>query len=353
MNHDKTENEIIAVFSEYDRLIEEINELRAEIVRLTALRDDLVLHICPKLRAQYEEEIGCIEREIFAAKMYLREKQMILENLRAQLNRQEIVSYEKAAKKAGEEREQFEEELKRKTKEAEENKEKWHKTAWSSFTGGDEEDKSDHQDGSGDAQSRTEKTTEQDPDKDKKSDSNDRSDSSEYGDSKDRNSGAEEEEEAPRKRRSIKEEIKNLYRKIVKRLHPDTHENVTEREKDLFNEAQKAYHDGDYDALKRIWEELQGMEDPKEHFSDTPEDLKKLRELRRKLRTVVSDLQSEIASIRGSFPYTMKELLENEDLLREYKEKMQKLLRELREADEKLAELIRTVQEKIARGEYE
>ena len=139
-NHDKSENEIIAVFSEYDRLIEEINELRAEIVRLTALRDDLVLHICPKLRAQYEEEIWCIEREIFAAKMYLREKQMILENLRAQLNRQEIVSYEKAAKKAGEEREQFEEELKRKTKEAEENKEKWHKTAWSSFTGGDEED---------------------------------------------------------------------------------------------------------------------------------------------------------------------------------------------------------------------
>ena len=60
----KNINRIIPIKSEYDSLIEEIQSLRMEIVRLTALRDDLLLRICPALRAAYEEKIGSIERKI-------------------------------------------------------------------------------------------------------------------------------------------------------------------------------------------------------------------------------------------------------------------------------------------------
>ena len=78
-------------------------------IELIAYPDSCVL--CS--RAEYEEKIGSIEREILAAQMYLREKQRILEELRAQLNRQEIMSYERAKEKAEKERQEFEEDLHR------------------------------------------------------------------------------------------------------------------------------------------------------------------------------------------------------------------------------------------------
>ena len=127
--------ELVAVRSEYERLIEEVNRLRAEIARLTALRDDLISRICPALRAEYEQKIGSLEREILAAKMYLREKQRILELLRAQLNRQETASYQKAEDQAREETRGYEEDLNRKAGEAEEARDRWEKTGWSDYQG--------------------------------------------------------------------------------------------------------------------------------------------------------------------------------------------------------------------------
>ena len=42
---------IILSKSEYDRLLEEIHQIQARIIELTALRDDLLYHICPALKA--------------------------------------------------------------------------------------------------------------------------------------------------------------------------------------------------------------------------------------------------------------------------------------------------------------
>ena len=73
-----TESNIVLSQSEYEQLLEEIRELQARITELTALRDDLVYHVCPALSAEYEEKIVSLERELIAANMYLREKQRIL-----------------------------------------------------------------------------------------------------------------------------------------------------------------------------------------------------------------------------------------------------------------------------------
>ena len=43
--------QIIPGESEYEKLLKEIRELQARIVELTAIRDDLLYHICPSLRA--------------------------------------------------------------------------------------------------------------------------------------------------------------------------------------------------------------------------------------------------------------------------------------------------------------
>ena len=78
-----TESNIVLSQSEYEQLLEEIRELQARIAELTALRDDLVYHVCPALSAEYEEKIVSLERELIAANMYLREKQRIIEILQA------------------------------------------------------------------------------------------------------------------------------------------------------------------------------------------------------------------------------------------------------------------------------
>ena len=67
--------------SEYEHLLEEIHKLQARIAELTALRDDLVYHVCPSLRAVYDEKIVSLEREMMAASMYLRELQRTIEIL--------------------------------------------------------------------------------------------------------------------------------------------------------------------------------------------------------------------------------------------------------------------------------
>ena len=58
-----TESNIVLSQSEYEQLLEEIRELQARITELTALRDDLVYHVCPALSAEYEEKIVSLEQE--------------------------------------------------------------------------------------------------------------------------------------------------------------------------------------------------------------------------------------------------------------------------------------------------
>ena len=75
------------------------------------------------------------------------------------------------------------------------------------------------------------------------------------------------------------QELKRLYRYIMKKLHPDANPDATEAEMDLLRKAQKAYSEGDLDTLRDIADQLDDTEIT-EKYNDTPEDLIKLRELR-------------------------------------------------------------------------
>ena len=153
--------------------------------------------------------------------------------------------------------------------------------------------------------------------------------------------------EGAKKPKNPIEALKRLYRKIVKRLHPDVNQNLTEREKELFNEATAAYQAGDLEKMQAIWEELESGTDPEERFEDTPEDLNKLREMLAKLKVRVRELSSEISHIRSEYPYTMKEFLEDEEVVEAKRSELQKQLQEIRDADAKLAEFIELVKKKV------
>jgi len=375
--------DIILSQSEYEALLEEIHRLQARISELTALRDDLIYHVCPALQAEYEEKIASLERELLAAEMYLRENQRILEILQAQMNQQKKPSYEEAKKKAREEFLKYEEELKRKAKEAEDFKRHWEKESrWSEHDRKEKEEKQkrqqdtaqDRADYSKNKNSRTEEestgpdgSSEEDSSEGKQDQnrSDDRKkrrarsgdctdrigmDEDEYYDEDDPEQGSDgsgEEGDSSDDTDSPVKRLKRLYRKIVKRLHPDVHPDSTPREKELFNMAQEAMKNGDLEKMERIYDELSGMDAPEEKFEDTPEGIVSLKELIRKLRERLSRLQMEITQIRSRFPYTMKAFLEDEQAVEEKRHELQEKLRNLREANEKLVDYIQKIKQQM------
>ena len=107
---------LVKLQSEYESLQKDIMFLRDRVAKLTALRDDLIYHICPSLQSEYEEKIACLERELLAVQLYLREKQRIVEILKAQLNQAQKPSFTEAEQTAQEEYQKYQEDLKRKAK---------------------------------------------------------------------------------------------------------------------------------------------------------------------------------------------------------------------------------------------
>ena len=385
-----TEDGLILSQSEYEHLLEEIHKLQARIAELTALRDDLVNHICPALKAEYDAKIVSLERELMAANMYLRELQRTIEILQAQMNQQQEPSMEEARAQARKENREYEEELKRKAQEAREFKKKWEESQWAKHDREEKEakekeerearekeqqnDKDGKEQNDGERQgtkgdedrlngSKDERQEDQNSgensSEDKKAGSGKKDDSDSDGNkqtsqddgSTDNTGNARENGGKTKKEETIAERIKKLYRKIVKRLHPDVHPDLTEHEKELWNQAMKAQQEGDLRVLERIWDELSGMDAPEEMFDDTPEGRMKLRELLEKLKTRLHLLELEIDHIKSEFPYKLKTFLEDPVAVEEVRRGIQSKIDNIREMNSQLETFINELKEKIRKGE--
>lgn len=335
-------NTIILTQSEYDSLLRDIAILRDRVAKLTALRDDLIYHICPSLESEYEEKIACLERELLAAQLYLREKQRILEILQAQMNQNQEPSYTEAEQRAREENEAYQEDLNRKAREAKDSQDRWRKESnWYEY------DKADRTRGEGDGEMGSDskgpdqqgKKAEDEHTAGRGQDSRDRI--GRDGDSSDRIGQDKDEDKEKDDKISAVSKIKKLYRKIVKLLHPDVHPNPTPKEKELLNRAIEAYNRGDLETIRKIWDELSGSGLVEEEtFSDTPEDIARMKEALDKLRKRCRDLQEEIDRIRSSYPYTMKAFLDDEEAVRARQDRLHAEIDQTREMDRKLGEYI-------------
>ena len=300
-------SDIIITQSEYDALLKEIAALKEHISTLTALRDDLIYHICPALRSEYEEKIAGLERELYAAQLYLREKQRIIEILQAQMNRNKNPSMEEAEQEAGEEFRKFKEDLNRKAKEAEDFQDYWKKdTDWYQHDKADRKSRETGNSGEKDSSSRgkAEDTSGKGSDTQGETADSDRKigqDGHKEDHEADQKASKGQEKDKDQKTSPV-EEIKRLYRKIVKLLHPDVHPNPTEREKELLNRANDANARGDLEAMRAIWEELSGMHVKEEDYKDTPEDIARMKELIEALKKRCRELEHEICHIKSQYP---------------------------------------------------
>lgn len=373
------DHSIIEIQSEYEKLIEEIHRLKSRIVSLTALRDDLLYHVCPALEAEYEEKIAGLERELMAAYLYLNTYRRTIELLQAQINsRRKKVSVEEAEAQAQEEFRQAQEDINKKAEEAKKAREEWKGGSnWSEYDKAAREQQKEESsdDSAGPEENDGFDKTEEEKDRGTRRESDEEEwermgreeEECDSGETHERNDWDKQDDDYSRdedqagrqeggngsedKDESVATKIKRLYRKIVKRLHPDVRPNPTDREKELLNKAHEAYKKGDLDALGKIWEELSGTDAPEDEFKDSPEDIARIREVIKKLQGLCNELIREIQKIKGEFPYTMKAFLEDEEAVAEKRFMLSGELSDVREMCSKLVDEIERLRWELAQGE--
>ena len=298
-------NELAAAKTEYERLLEEISELKALIISLIAERDELKFHVCRDLAAEYNSRIGVLEFQAMTARLKVLELKRTIEYPQAQINRQEEKSEEKARKQARQEYKKFEEDLNQKAEEAK----------------------------------RTDRYQE---DTAKKEEEWQREQERKEQEARER---GEEPDENRVKYKSRSDEMKALYRKIVKALHPDMNPDQTEEEKDLFREAVEAYNNGDLDKLREIAAMIDEG-DIDSGVSDPAQDLERLKEIIEVLKKRVETLQKEIENIKTTFPYTMKDFLADEDAVRARQKELADIISVYNKQAEELEERLAAMRDK-------
>lgn len=122
-------------------------------------------------------------------------------------------------------------------------------------------------------------------------------------------------------------ECRKLYRAIVKTLHPDLHPDLTDAQRQMFQNAVQAYEHGDLKTLGVIHAISEELPLPNVH-EDT---MKILLCEKERLEKVVASIQDDMASIKAEFPYTMKELLSDEGRVNEKKQELETIIKQYRE----------------------
>jgi hypothetical protein len=109
---------------------------------------------------------------------------------------------------------------------------------------------------------------------------------------------------APERKTTIADKIKQLYRKLVRQLHPDKEQGLTQRELDLWHEVQDAYQRRDLERLEclagRIEMRITGEA---RHLA-----LSTLRSMCAELRAVLAGLKSWLALVKSDPAWNFRRL---------------------------------------------
>lgn len=320
----------IIVSDALEKMKDEIRFLKTKLAELLQVRDDLVYHICPELRARYAAEIGDYQNRANYQELMILELKRRIEIARAALNREQSISEEEVDEQIEKEYQEFhqkvdEEYQKSKRSQEEqaqkEEKRKFYEEQWKSQYGKREEGEN------------TEK------DADTKTSGTENTSKGSNGDDAEDNDIKPKEKPLPN--------AKDLYRKIVKKLHPDMNPNVTEHELELFHRAAKAYEEGDILTLQAIYDEVYGLDSEMLLQEESMEALVSLME---QLLERIAKVAEEIVTIKKDFPYTEKEFLDNPEavkakqdaiieLIQEYEKEIIRLNKILQEVNQEMEEL--------------
>lgn len=296
------------VLSDYlEELRREIRSLREQLSVLLQEKEDLIYHVCPKLESRYASVIGVYENRAHYLELQILELKRRIEMMQAAINRAKAISMEQMEDQIRKEYQAFHDKVEEERKKAEQDqksqrekeaKEQEFRKAWEEKYGN-------------------------------KADGEESEDNRKAGEDKTPN-------------------LKDLYRKIVKRLHPDVNPNATEREKELFRKATKAYQEGDLVTLQEIYDEIfTGASEEMEADDLTPE---RLQEIVRKLKEQIRAVQEEIRKIKNRVPYLYKKLLDDPEKIRLVQEKIMEAIALYESEINRLQGIMKDVQGQMASG---
>lgn len=123
-----------------------------------------------------------------------------------------------------------------------------------------------------------------------------------------------------------RDELKKLYRKAVKALHPDLHPEASERERKLLQKAMEAYRFGDLQGMRAVCEAADAAD-----MSEAENSLEALQAEVKRLRRSVRALNAELEELKKAYPYNLRGFLEDPRLGEERKTALEEKLRSLRE----------------------
>ena len=103
--------------------------------------------------------------------------------------------------------------------------------------------------------------------------------------------------------------LKQLYRKLCKKLHPDLNPLLSEEDKKLFRGVQRAYETGDLAALEAYAWVLEGGDEVDEREKDIDELTAEIA----LLEAQVSVQDELLENVKNSYPYNMQDKLANTD----------------------------------------
>lgn len=131
-----------------------------------------------------------------------------------------------------------------------------------------------------------------------------------------------------------REELKRLYRRAVKALHPDLHPEAEETENNLLQRAMEAYRHRDLSELRAVCEAI-----PDEN-ADRPDALTDLRAEVRQLRRRIKAFTEELEELKQTNPYRLRVFLEDEAKAAAHREELLRMLHGYRESSRVCAEEI-------------
>lgn len=136
-------------------------------------------------------------------------------------------------------------------------------------------------------------------------------------------------------------ELKKLYRQVVKALHPDLNPNISKAQLNLFNNAVSAYENGDLNSLRLISAMVAEpvLSDCEENSMET------LKNEKKRLIELIGVVYEMIKKIKNEYPYILKPILKSEEEINKRKSELEVIISQLAESLEfykvKIAEMLR------------